>query len=70
MGEVTNEVRYEVLKKLQADMAEVKTTLTDHGRQLIRIREDINVLRGDDLRREGMQGQMDHPSWLQMASAR
>jgi hypothetical protein len=60
MAEVTNELLYEVLKKLQADMAEVKTTLADHGRQLIRIREDINVLRGDDLRRESMQAQMDH----------
>lgn len=60
MAEVTNELLYEVLKKLQADMAEVKTTLGDHGRQLIRIREDINVLRGDDLRRESMQAHMDH----------
>jgi hypothetical protein len=60
MAEVTNELLYEVLKKLQADVTEVRTTLADHGRQLIRIREDINVLRGDDLRREGMQAQMDH----------
>lgn len=60
MAEVSNELLYEVLKNLQADMAEVKNALADHGRQLIRIREDINVLRGDDLRREGMQAQMDH----------
>jgi len=60
MAEVTNELLYEVLKKLQADMAEVKKTLSDHGHQFIRIREEINALRGDDLRRESMQAQMDH----------
>ena len=29
--------------------------LSDHTRQLIGIREDINHVRGDDLRRERMQ---------------
>ncbi len=60
MAEVTNELLYEILKKLQTDMAEVKNTLGDHGHQLIRIREEINMLRGDDLRRETMQAQMGH----------
>ena len=41
-----------------ADLAEIKGTLADHGRQLLRLREDVNNLRGDDLRREGMQAQM------------
>lgn len=41
-------------------MSEFKKTLADHGHQLIRIREEINVLRGDDLRLEIMQAQMDH----------
>jgi hypothetical protein len=48
---VTNELIYDVLKQLQADVAEVKATLADHTRQFIRVREDINTLRGDDLRR-------------------
>jgi parvulin-like peptidyl-prolyl isomerase len=56
---VTNELIYDVLKQVQADMAEVKGTLADHTRQFIRVREDINSLRGDDLRRESLQTQMD-----------
>ena len=57
---ITNELIYEVLKQLQCDIAEVKATLADHTRQFIRVREDINNLRGDDLRRETLQAQMDH----------
>jgi len=56
---VTNELIYDVLKQLQAEVAEVKATLADHTRQFIRVREDINTLRGDDLRRESLQAQMD-----------
>jgi hypothetical protein len=54
MAEVTNELIYEVLKQLQAGQTEIKATLSDHTRQLLRIREDINNLRSDDLRREAM----------------
>ena len=56
---VTNELLYEVLKSIQNDLSEVRRTLADHTRQLIGIREDINHLRGDDLRRERIQAQMD-----------
>jgi hypothetical protein len=56
---VTNELIYEVLKQLQAGQAEMKVALADHTRQLIRIREDINNLRGDDLRLETLHAQMD-----------
>ena len=56
---VTNELLYEVLKQIQGGQAEIKAVLSDHTRQLIRIREDINNLRSDDLRREAMQAQMD-----------
>ncbi len=59
MTQITNELIYEVLKQLQAGLSEIKTTQADQNRQLIRIREDINGLRGDDLRRETMQAQMD-----------
>lgn len=60
MVEITNELMYEVLKQIRADLAEVKGVLADHTRQFIRVREDINNLRGDDLRRETIQAQMDN----------
>lgn len=44
---VTNDLLYEVMKQLQADLAEVKAVQTDHSRQFIRVREDIDSLRGD-----------------------
>lgn len=59
MTQITNELIYEVLKQLQSGLSEIKSAQTDQNRQLIRIREDINSLRGDDLRRETMQAQMD-----------
>jgi len=54
---VTNELLYEVLKQGQAGQAEMKATLGDVVTQLIRVREDINNLRSDDLRRERVQAQ-------------
>lgn len=59
MAEITNELLYEVLKKLQAGQAEIKAMLADHSTQFVRVRQDINNLRGDDLRRETLQAQMD-----------
>jgi len=59
MAQITNELSYEILKQLQASLADVKAILLDHSRQFIRVREDINSLRGDDLRRETLQAQMD-----------
>ena len=56
---VTNELLYDVLKKLQTGQAEMKATLSDVVAQLIRVREDIHSLRSDDLRRERVQAQMD-----------
>ena len=50
---------YDILKQIQATLAEVKSAQREHSRQLIRVREDINALRGDDLRRETLQAQMD-----------
>jgi hypothetical protein len=55
---VTNELIYEVLKKIQADVAHVRE---DHGRQLVSLREQvhnmnlslqtqIHALQGDVLR--------------------
>ena len=59
MSNVGNEIIYEILKRLQAGQAEVKDMLADQSRLLIRVREDINALRGDDLRQEAIQAQMD-----------
>lgn len=59
MNEITNELIYEILKQLQTGMTEMKATLADHTRQLLRIRDDINNLRSDDLRIETMQTSMD-----------
>jgi hypothetical protein len=59
MTEVTNELMYSVLKQIQATLAEIKSTQVEHSRLLVRVREDINTLRSDDLRLESMQAQMD-----------
>jgi hypothetical protein len=59
MTEITNQLLYEVLKHLQTGQADIKSALADHTRQLIKIREDINNLRSDDLRREALQAQID-----------
>jgi hypothetical protein len=59
MAEITNELIYEVLKSLQAGQADIKATQADHTRQLLRLREELNGFRGDDLRRETLQAKMD-----------
>ena len=50
MAEVTNELLYDVLKKLQAGMSEVKETLSDHDQQFITLREQLHAVHGDILR--------------------
>jgi hypothetical protein len=47
---ITNELIYEVPKKIQGDLTEIKSTRADHSHQFIRVREDINGLRADGLR--------------------
>jgi hypothetical protein len=59
MTETSLELMHNVLKQIQATLADIKSTQAEHSRQFIRVREDINSLRGDDLRREAMQAQMD-----------
>jgi len=56
---ITNELMFEVLKQIQDRLVRIESVLADHTRQFIRVREDINGLRGDDLRRETMQAKMD-----------
>ena len=50
MTEPTNDLIYEVLKKLQADTAEIKAILVDHSRQFLRGREDMASIRDGCLR--------------------
>ena len=59
MVDANNQLLYEILKTIQSGQAELKAALADQSRQLIKIREEINSLRGDDLRREALQAQMD-----------
>jgi hypothetical protein len=51
----TNNNFHEILKMVQADIRAVKQTLAGHTHNLLRLREDVNNLRGDDLRRENLQ---------------
>lgn len=48
MPEISLELMYEVLKQIQADVALIKKTVTDHTRLVVRMHED-------DLRLESMQ---------------
>lgn len=41
MTAITNELIYEVLKKIQADVTSIKTTAADHRRLLVRIEEQF-----------------------------
>ena len=53
MPEATPELMYEILKKLpDAQTRIIEEPLADHAHQLLRLREDVNNLRSDDLRRE------------------
>ena len=59
MAEANFELIVEILRKMQSDIAQIKAVQAEHTQQFIRVREDIHGLRGDDLRRETMQAQMD-----------
>lgn len=49
---ITNELMYEVLKKIQADVAAIKADLSDVKSMQLRMREDFNRFEGDLLRFE------------------
>ena len=57
---VTNELIYEVLKQIQEKLERHERILKDLQAGQIRVREELNGLRGDDIRREVLQAQMDH----------
>jgi len=54
---VTNELLYQVLKKVQADVAFMKAELSDVKAMQLRTREDINRFAGDFLRVERMEAE-------------
>jgi hypothetical protein len=52
MTQVTTDLLYEVLKKIQADVAAMKVDLSDVKAMQLRLREDFNRFEGDLLRFE------------------
>lgn len=60
MAEITNELTFEVLKAIQHRLDGMDRHLKDLVHGQIRLREEVNGLRGDDLRREALQAQMDN----------
>ena len=60
MVEITNELMFEVLKAMQHRLDGIDRHLKDLVHGQIRLREEVNGLRGDDLRRETLQTQMDN----------
>jgi len=55
MAEITNELLYEVLKAVRADVAAMKTDLADVKATQLRMREDFHRFEGDLLRIERME---------------
>jgi septal ring factor EnvC (AmiA/AmiB activator) len=49
-GTITNELMYDTLKKLQADVAHIRERVDDHDQQFISVREQMHSLQGDVLR--------------------
>ncbi len=56
---VTNELIFEVLKQIQERLSRHEQMLKDLQAGQVRIREELNGLRGDDIRREIQQARMD-----------
>ena len=52
MTDVTNELMYEVLKEIQARLTHVEDNTRDLVKGQLRIRKDINELRGDIIRHD------------------
>jgi septal ring factor EnvC (AmiA/AmiB activator) len=60
MTEVTNEIIFEVLKKIQADVAHIKGRVDDHDQQFIALREQLHGLQGDLLRIDRQAASVSH----------
>lgn len=59
MTEVTDELIYEVLKDIQSRLTHVESNSRDLVKGQLRIRKDINDLRGDILRHDGNFAQIE-----------
>ena len=46
---ITNELIYEVLKRIQSDVAHIRDRVDDHDQQFILLRREVHNLRGDGL---------------------
>jgi len=57
MAEVTQDLIYEVLKKMQTDISSLKDGVREIRHDIVRVRTDIHVMQGDinDLRASDVQ---------------
>jgi septal ring factor EnvC (AmiA/AmiB activator) len=60
MAEVTNELLFEVLKKIQGDVVHIKARVDDHDQQFIALREQLHGIQGDILRLERQGANFSH----------
>lgn len=51
---------FEILKSIQTTVADVKAAQTEHARQLLRVREDINNFHRDTIRLESQLADISH----------
>ena len=47
MSDPTQELMLEILRKIQADIADIKRKQDEHGAQFVRVRESIHSLQGE-----------------------
>lgn len=57
---VTNELIYEVLKKVQQSITRMDAKLDDHTRQFIALREQLHTLDGNALRQERLMATLEN----------
>jgi hypothetical protein len=50
---VTNELIFEVLRKIQADVSHIRARVDDHDRQFISLRQQNVLVQSEQLRIEG-----------------
>lgn len=57
---MTNELIYEVLKKVEQSIARIDGKLDDHTRQFIALREQLHTLDGNGLRQERLMATLEN----------
>ncbi|MCP9237917.1 hypothetical protein [Lewinella sp. JB7] len=58
--DVTNELMYKVLKKIQGDLSDVKDDIKDIKEGQISIRNQLHAMQGDTLRQERTIASLQH----------